>query len=133
MDAVMTDEDTETSEISADDPTIRNLARSATFPETASPYVIRDPAPSQSPEVYQQKRLVVEKMTPATSQLKGDLEYTKAKNRDLKRMVIQERERVSADCIEGGHDSRHDRACSLRIQCLPQTNSCDIFKRNRQV
>jgi hypothetical protein len=135
MDTIMANKDTEMSDVSTEDPiaTIRNLMQSPTFAETTSPYVIRDQVPSQSPGVYQQKCLVVEKMSPAISQLKGDLEYTKAKNRDLKRMAIQERERVSAAYIEGERDSHKGRARSLQVRWLPQIKWYTIFKQNRQI
>jgi hypothetical protein len=69
----------------------------------ASPDIMGDPATSL--EMYQQKRLVVEKVSPTMSHLKGDLDYTKAKNRELRRVASQERERVSWAYIERGYNS----------------------------
>jgi hypothetical protein len=48
------------------------------------------------PESYQQKRVVIEKLPTNMLALTENLGYTKARNRDLKRAAVQERERVSS-------------------------------------
>jgi hypothetical protein len=98
------------------DVTHAELYQRSAVGQTEPPDIMRDPA--TSPEMYRQKRLVVEKMSPKMSHLKDDLDYTKAKNRDLRRVASQERERVSWAHTEGGYDSPKHRARSLRIRCL---------------
>jgi hypothetical protein len=72
-----------------------NVSEDQDMVSVASPREAGDDAGGNTGSGYSlPKRLVVEKVPAHLSKLRDDFEYTKAKNRDLKRLASEEREKV---------------------------------------